>query len=196
MILLADLGYRAESLPRDEFVKPVARIVERTGMPWQYRHYSEMDPEEFSDLSGIILCGTALKDNGFSKRLELFGWLLESTVPVLGICAGMQVISLVFGGTVQEGTEIGMTNIRVCSTGPILPDRDSFQAYELHSRVCDPPPGWRTLAVSDTCIQAIRHPERLLFGVMFHPEVRNERVVEGFLGICIRDPESTPAIKR
>jgi GMP synthase (glutamine-hydrolysing) len=188
MILLVDLGYRPDSLPRDEFVNPVARIVEGAGISWRYRHYSGFNKEELPGICGIILCGTALKDNGFLEHPERFTCLLESPVPVLGICAGMQVLCQVFDGVVQEGSEIGMTNIRVCRPDPILPDRDSFQAYELHSRACDPPPGWITLAVSDAYVQAVRHPGRPYFGVMFHPEVRNEHVVEGFLGICRKKP--------
>ena len=40
------------------------------------------------------------------------------------------------------------------------------------------------MAVSDTGIQAVRHPEKPIFGVMFHPEVRNDEVVERFLALC------------
>ncbi len=57
-------------------------------------------------------------------------------------------------------------------------------AYELHSLSCIPPPGWETLARSASCVQAVTDPEHPLFGVMFHPEVRNDRIVEAFLELC------------
>ena len=39
-------------------------------------------------------------------------------------------------------------------------------------------------AVSDEGIQAMHHPDLPLYGVMFHPEVRNDVVVERFLVLC------------
>lgn len=37
------------------------------------------------------------------------------------------------------------------------------------------------LAVSDRCVQAIRHRSLPLYGLLFHPEVRNEWIIERFL---------------
>jgi len=139
MILLVDLGYRPDSLPRDEFVNPVARIWKQRGCPGIRALFRDGGRGKVGYLR-IILCGTALKDNGFLEHPGRFTWLLGSTVPVLGICAGMQALCLAFGGTVREGCEIGMTNIRIPKPDPIFPDRGSFQVYELHSRVCDPRP--------------------------------------------------------
>lgn len=184
MILLIDPGFRADSLPRDEFVSPVARIAERSGLEWKYRHYAAMDDAIPTDMEGVIICGTALKDNGFLACPDSFDWLHRTEIPVLGICAGMQVLCLTFGGSVKKGCEIGMTDVHVTAPHFLLPGVSSFQAYELHSHSCEPPPGWEILAVSDRCIQAIRDPLHPRFGLMFHPEVRNDRVVEVFLELC------------
>jgi GMP synthase-like glutamine amidotransferase len=184
MIFLVDLSYRAHSLSRDEFVGPVARIVGRAGWEWREAHYSDIMSDDLKGTDGIILCGTALQDNLFATRVQEFSWLKTISVPVLGICAGMQILSLAFGGTISPGCEIGMTQVRAGSADPFLCGNTEFEAYELHSFTCDPPPGWVVMAVSDSCIQAIRHPDRPLYGVMFHPEVRNDGVVERFLSLC------------
>ena len=184
MILLLDLSYRAHSLSRDEFVGPIARIVERAGREWKESHFSEIRSNDLEGTAGIILCGTALKDNLFADRVQEFSWLRNISVPVLGICAGMQILCKFFGGTIRPGCEIGMTEIRVDISDPLLPASPAFQAYELHSFTCDPPPGWVVTAVSDGGVQAVRHPDRPLYGVMFHPEVRNDGVVERFLSLC------------
>jgi len=139
---------------------------------------------DWDGIDGIIICGTALKDNGFLEEMERFSWLREISIPVLGICAGMQILCRIFGGLVREGCEIGMTEVHIIVPHPLLPLPPSFQAYELHSSFCEPPPGWEILAVSPACVQAIRDPHYLRFGVMFHPEVRNDRVVEAFLEFC------------
>jgi GMP synthase (glutamine-hydrolysing) len=184
MILLVDLCYRPGSLSRDEFVGPVARIVGRAGYAWEETHFSELHSEMLERADGIILCGTALEDNLFATQEEKFTWLREVRVPVIGICAGMQVLSFVFGGRIRPGCGIGMTMVRACEPVLILPEEPEFAAYELHTNTCDPPPEWVTMAVSDDGIQAVRHPDRPLYGVMFHPEVRNDAVVDRFLALC------------
>ena len=184
MILLLDLSYRAQSLSRDEFVGPIVRIVILAGREWREMHFSELRSADLENADGIILCGTALKDNLFATRVKEFSWLWNCSVPVLGICAGMQILCLVFGGTIRPGCEIGMTAIRADKPDPLLPGSPAFHAYELHSFTCDPPRGWEVTAVSDGGVQAVRHPDRPLYGVMFHPEVRNDGVVERFLSLC------------
>ena len=153
------------------------------GHEWREAHFSGITSKNLECADGIILCGTALKDNHFAMQVQEFSWLEDIRVPVLGICAGMQALCLVHGGALRPACEIGMTTIRVTQPDPLLPDRTEFTAYELHSFACDPPHGWVVTAVSDRCVQAVRHPDRPLSGVMFHPEVRNDAVVERF---CVR----------
>jgi GMP synthase-like glutamine amidotransferase len=184
MILLVDLSCRAHSLSRDEFVGPVARIVSLAGREGRETHFLTIRSDDLKSADGIILCGTALKDNLFAARVQEFSWLRSISVPVLGICAGMQILCLVFGGTIRPGAEIGMTTVRADTPDPLLPRSPEFPAYELHSFTCDPPQGWVIMAVSDRGVQAICHPDRPLYGVMFHPEVRNDGVVERFLSLC------------
>jgi GMP synthase (glutamine-hydrolysing) len=181
MILVVDLCYRKGSLSRDEFVAPITRIAESCGYTVSERHSSELSGRDISLAAGVILCGTALKDSNYLERAGEFSWLRECSVPVFGICAGMQVLSICFGGRVMPGCEIGMAEITVTVPDPILPAGPVFSAYELHSLSCEPPPDWVVLARSPGGIQAMRHPLRPLYGVMFHPEVRNERVVKRFL---------------
>ncbi|MGB8220144.1 MAG: gamma-glutamyl-gamma-aminobutyrate hydrolase family protein [Methanoregula sp.] len=184
MILLVDLSWKAGTLSRNEFVDPVARIVSRAGLAWREAHFSGISEEQIRGADGIILCGTALQDNLFAGKVQEFSWLKDTRVPVLGICAGMQALCLVFGGTLRPASEIGMTTIRITRPNPLFPDRPPFEAYELHSFACDPPAGWEVTAVSDRCVQAVCHPDRPLYGVMFHPEVRNDLVVKRFCSLC------------
>jgi GMP synthase (glutamine-hydrolysing) len=184
MILLVDLSWKAGSLSRDEYVGPVARIVSGAGQQWREVHFSGIRKEDLDGANGIILCGTALQDNVFAEKIDEFAWLRDVSVPVLGICAGMQALCLVHGGFLRLACEIGMTKIRILEPDLLLGDLAVFEAYELHSFACDPPLGWVVTAESERCVQAVHHPDRPLFGVMFHPEVRNDQVVERFCALC------------
>jgi GMP synthase-like glutamine amidotransferase len=193
MILLVDLAKKPGSLSRDEYVGPVARIVAAAGYGWREAHYAGISPETIAGADGIILCGTALRDNTFAERVPDLAWLCDARVPVLGICAGAEALCLAYGGRLVPACGIGMTDVRVIQADPVLGGIRTFPAYEVHTFACEPPAGWITTAVSDTCVQGFRHPDRPVFGLMFHPEVRNDAVVERF---CALVPAGAPAPRK
>jgi GMP synthase (glutamine-hydrolysing) len=190
MILIVDLSYRPGSLSEAEFVAPVERIVRKEGHSTRVRHYTDpVLPRDLASAGGAILCGTALADSGYLERMERFAWLPAFSGPVLGICAGMQVIALVHGGAVREQAGIGMTGQEIVDPDPLLAGRDRFEAYELHRLSVVPPASFRILAVSPSGGQVIRHRKLPVYGVMFHPEVRNEWLIRRFLSLCRRRSE-------
>jgi GMP synthase (glutamine-hydrolysing) len=190
MILVVDLSYRPGSLSEAEFVAPVEGIVRAEGFPSRVRHYTEIDPGDPVSAGGAILCGTALADSGYLEGMERFAWLPGFPGPVLGICAGMQVIAGIYGGAVREEVGIGMAEQEVVAPDPLLAGRERFLAYELHSLSVVPPASFRVLAVSPSGVRVIRHRERPVYGVMFHPEVRNEWLIRRFLSLC-QPPEGS-----
>ncbi len=181
MILLIDLCYREGSLGFDEFVRPVARIVHHTGSETVSVHFRSLTDDCLSPAEAIILCGTPLADAAVLRETNFFSWLNETQLPVLGICAGMEMICTIFGGAVGPCTEIGMTEVTVNGNDPIFQEPGSFSAYELHTLACATLKDLEVLAVSNHCVQVVRHPEKTIYGVMFHPEVRNDWVIERFL---------------
>jgi GMP synthase-like glutamine amidotransferase len=183
VILLVDLCYREDSLGFEEFVLPIRRIVESCGFSSREIHYTRNLPAEISRSEAVVLCGTPLADNQFLVDIRQFSWLPACPVPVLGICAGMEVLTLVHGGKLETCLEIGMTPVRVSGEDPLLGRAGEFPAYEVHGFGCRVPDDFRVLARSDRCVQVIQHESRPQWGVMFHPEVRNEWVVERFLAL-------------
>ncbi len=181
MILLVDLCWRPDSLSAFEFVDPIAQIVRETGREVATRHYTEVDAGAVNAAEAVILCGTALKDHGYAARMDRFAWIRGCARPILGVCAGMQVLGLAFGGRLVDCTEIGMTSVRVVKHNSIFRDAAPFDAYTLHSFALEPPADLEVLAVSGRCVQAVRHRDRPVAGVLFHPEVRNPWAVTRFL---------------
>ncbi|NLZ29889.1 MAG: hypothetical protein GX885_03955 [Methanomicrobiales archaeon] len=184
MILAIDLCYRDGSLSRSEFVGPIERILREAGEEPIIRHHTAMSlPDDLDAADAVILCGTALKDTGFLEHPGLRTWIPEFERPVLGISSGMLALAIAFGAAIEPCPGIGMTDVQVIAPDPLFAGRESFAAYELHEYAAQPPPGFIPLALSDRCIQAIRHRSLPLYGLLFHPEVRNEWIIERFLGL-------------
>ncbi|WP_214083922.1 hypothetical protein [Methanoculleus sp.] len=184
MILVVDLCYRDGSLSRDEFVGPVERFLRKTGAPFCTRHYTAVGAPEVEAADAVILCGTALLDTGFAGHPERFRWLPAFERPVLGISSGMRALAAAFGAAAEPCCEIGMTDVEVLAPDPLFAGEEGFPAYELHEYAVQVPDTFIPLAASDRCVQAIRHRSLPLYGLLFHPEARNEWIIERFLGLA------------
>jgi GMP synthase-like glutamine amidotransferase len=177
-ILIVDMSWKRGSLAEAEFCLPVARLAEKFGK-CEIRHFSDVPSASLKKYSSIILSGTCLKDNEFAKFPEKFLWLKDCGNPVLGICAGMQIIGMAFGSRLEKKKEIGMTDVRTVEQNPLFSGR--FKAYCLHNYSIRPSKEFFVLAKSGKCAEAIKHTEKPFYGVMFHPEVRNAYILERFI---------------
>jgi len=97
-------------------------------------------------------------------------------LPMLCICVTHQLMATTFGGTTNlaKRPEFGPVEVSVSDEDTILKGlKPSFTAWESHNdEIVAAPPGFKILASSDNCtVQAMRHEEKDVFGVQFHPEV-------------------------
>lgn len=174
MILIINLNQG--NLGFNEFCLPVYDIVSKIE-ECTIQHYTSANVS--SSFSRIILSGTPLMDNEYLNSIEDFQWLKSCTIPVLGICAGMQVMGLVFGSSLVPCLEIGMTHVTTLKENALV--SSSFSAYSLHRYGIIPSSDFDVLARSTLCVQVVKHARRDLYGVLFHPEVRNKEVVREFV---------------
>lgn len=115
--------------------------------------------------------------------------LLESRIPMLGICYGMQWIARELGGRVVPGKpEYGPAEVRQETVDPLLvgvPER--FTAWMSHGdRVETLPEGFSRLLSSDGAPNAaIGDARRGIYAVQFHPEVvhtqHGREIIRNFL---------------
>jgi GMP synthase (glutamine-hydrolysing) len=121
--------------------------------------------------------------------------LLDSiNCPLLGICYGLQVVALDFGGEVAAAPsrEFGYARLKVVDASSRLfnglpPEMDVWMSHGDH--VTAVPTGFRVTALTDDALNAIENVERGVYGVQFHPEVAHTplgaQVLRNFLfGIC------------
>jgi GMP synthase (glutamine-hydrolysing) len=126
--------------------------------------------------SGFILSGgpSSVYD---PNAPELPAYVLESHLPVLGICYGMQLLAHNLGGNVAaaQQREYGPALLQVTDLGCRLFEELPFavQVWMSHGdRIERLPSGFAVVAQTDNSpIAAMAHPGRRLFGLQFHPEV-------------------------
>lgn len=146
--------------------------------------YSEMVPFDISyeeiqahQPRGIILTGgpASVHEEGAPQCDPR---IFEMGIPVLGICYGMQLIAHHLGGDVRPSQlrEYGRTILHVKQDNPLFAGLEKdMQVWMSHGdAVHSLPEGFESIAQTDNCaFAAIHHPQRKLYGVQFHPEVRH-----------------------
>lgn len=126
-------------------------------------------------------------------------YILHSHLPVLGVCYGMQALTLLLGGQVAAAArrEYGPADIDTVIANPLLPEGRRRVWMSHGDRIEQPPEGFITLAHSpNSPYAAIGNLSRNYFGVQFHPEVRhtqggNEILRRFAIEICGARPEWT-----
>ncbi len=189
MILLVDLCFEPESLSCAEFVEPIADALKRAGFSCKILHFTEVKENELEEYGRrekydrIILCGTALKDNAYAERLGSFSWIKGCEKPILGICAGMQVVGGVFGGRIVPQPAIGLEKMEIVRESPLLGEPREIEGYHLHNFGVSLPEDFLLLAGTPERVAAFQHGARPFYGIIFHPEVRNKWIIERFAAL-------------
>jgi len=175
-ILILDFG--------SQYTQLIARRIREIGVYcelWAW-DVSEAQIREFNS-NGIILSG------GPESTTELNSprapeYVFQAGVPVLGICYGMQTMSIQLGGQVEVSgeREFGYAQVSIQQSCELFRDiYDSLGAdgkplldvWMSHGdKVTAIPADFKVIASTDSCPFAIMANEKTRFyGVQFHPEV-------------------------
>lgn len=165
-----------DSLWKEEFVAPIVKIIKGI-CDYEIEHFSENF--NAANYDKIIISGSPLGDFESMGHIDKFKWILDTEKPVFGICAGMQIIAKIFGCDLHDCQEIGMTKVKTLMGNKLF--EGEFEVYSLHNSGVGMNENLNILAESGKCIQAIKHKEKEIYGVLFHPEVRNHDMIIKFL---------------
>jgi GMP synthase (glutamine-hydrolysing) len=120
--------------------------------------------------------------------------LLELGKPVLGICYGQQWLVQRLGGVVEQGDahEYGRALLKLSGEDPLfasLTGGAERAVWMSHGdRVLRLPESFRVLGTSEgSPYAAIRHAERPVWGIQFHPEVVHTEGGERILSAFVHD---------
>src|SRR4051794_27196046 len=170
MIVVLDFGSQYNQL--------ITRRIREFGV------YSELHPhtitvEEIKKMNpkGIIFSGgpnSVYDENSFRCDESIF----EMGLPILGICYGMQLMSVHFGGKVEKAKqrEYGKATMTIENSSALykgLPD-EQIVWMSHGDLVVEAPGGFTIDATNPHCpIASMSDETRRLYAVQFHPEVRH-----------------------
>ena len=195
MIVVLDFG--------SQYTQLIARRIRESKVYCEIHPFSvAIDKIKALNPKGIILSGgpaSVYQDNAPKVSAALF----DMPVPFLGICYGMGLVNLQFGGAAERADR------REYGPAELIVDNDSdlfhgfaksatTQVWMSHGdKMTSFPEGWDILAhSSNSPIASFADPSRRFFGLQFHPEVahtaRGREVLDNFVfRICGDKPDWT-----
>ncbi|MDD3753326.1 MAG: GMP synthase subunit A [Methanobacterium sp.] len=137
----------------------------------------------------IIGGGPSVKRSGMSSQ-----YIKKLDYPVLGICLGHQILAQTYGGQIDPASSESFAQIQI----NILDENDIFKGlgtqldvWASHKdEITKLPPDFKILATSTICdVEAIKHKNKPLYGIQFHPEVHHTpngpKVFDNFYKVCL-----------
>ncbi|MFJ6610270.1 aminodeoxychorismate synthase component I [Streptomyces sp. NPDC091289] len=142
-------------------------VVVRNGADWSDLRFEEFDAVVISPGPGRP---DRERDFGISARA-----ILDSGLPVLGVCLGHQGITHLFGGRVglaPEPVHGRVSQVHHTGEGVFAGLPSPFEVVRYHSLAATEVPDELeiTARIEDGVVMGVRHRTRPIWGVQFHPE--------------------------
>ena len=181
-ILVLDFGGQYDML--------IARRVREKHVYAEVVNYDKITSAEISarGYKGIIFTGGP--NSVYEAGSPTFSAdVLSLGIPVLGICYGMQLMSYLAGGRVENAAEGEYGKVEItASASPLFKGvpRESIAWMSHRDFVSKVPASFEVIATTDKCpTAAIASEEKKLYGVQFHPEVTHtafgNKMLENFI---------------
>ena len=151
----------------------------------------DLEKIDFSKYDGFVLSGGSKHSvvgnkKLYSKEIEL---IKNSDKPILGICLGFELICEAYEEMMEHSEKRikGEVKVNLVSYDKLFNKIDfPIKVYEAHKWSLVKTKFLKVLAKSDSGIEIIKHPRKLIYGLQFHPEIKGfeqKGLIENFVGI-------------
>ena len=168
LILILDFGGQYNQL--------IARRVRECNV------YSEVVPFDISiekikekNPKGIIFTGGPASVFGKDSP-KCDSKIFDLGIPILGICYGMQLMTVILGGKVEKATkrEYGVTNVKIDNNSLLFKGFGTSNNFLMSHTdfVKDLPSGFKAISSTPSCLNSgMENKDKNFYGIQFHPEV-------------------------
>ncbi len=196
-ILILDFG--------SQYTQLIARRIREANVYCEIHPFNvEFEKIKAFDPQGLILSGgpSSVYDKKAPHPNE---HIFDLDIPVLGICYGLQLLSQHYNGKVARADhrEYGRAHLKIDDNSDLFKgiskDEDLVVWMSHGDRVDAMPEGFSVIAHTDNApIAAIRHDNRPVYAIQFHPEVAHTDkgmiILKNFaVNICSCEQTWTPA---
>jgi len=121
-------------------------------------------------LSGGSQYSIASAPEIFSEEEKL---IKSSQIPMVGICEGCEMIAYAFGSKLEHVKSIkGLKKIELLYDDPLFKGFENIKVYESHRwSVTKLGKDLIGIAKSNTGYEIIKHKNKMIYGLQFHPEM-------------------------
>lgn len=140
------------------------------------------------EVHGVILSGGPASVGESAHKLPQY--VVDSQLPLLGVCFGMQLIAEHFGGKVEASSksQYGRAQLKLTEVNS-KKSTDLFFGLDAESTVwmshgdsvVQVPADFEAVGYADQTIAAMTHKTKAIFGLQFHPEVQHTKQGEDLL---------------
>ncbi len=192
MIIVLDFG--------SQYTQLIARRIRELNVYCEIHPYN-IDIRTFHNVKGIIFSGgpgSVYEKNSPKITSTHLEFIINNKIPILGICYGMQLLSYMLAGEVEQSSihEYGLSKIKIIKNSVIFKNvpQESIVWMSHGDVIKKLPKEFEIVAITENnLIAAAQNVKKNVYILQFHPEVKHTeygvKIIENFVfKICKEEP--------
>ena len=181
--------------PKNLYLNNLLNYLKSRGVSFEIAS-SEKDIQSISKrfkVIGAISTGSEyrLSDSMYESKVSFYGYE-NLNCPILGICYGLQSMSVFYNGSIKDSGEFTHKHLKLTQ---VTKDHFLFKdvnidniefSFSFHDIIDEMPDGFKSIAMLDDMVVAISDDVRKRYGLLFHPEDKEMSypVLDNFISKC------------